>query len=648
MPGDVDTGDIAILQDRIAQLEQMLAALRDADLRNKAMLEAMPDQMFVLTRDGTCLDYKPDAEDPSGVPASQVIGRNIRDIGLSPTGLSEALFHIERVLTLQRVEHYDYVLQTPDGAQYFNSRLAPLGQDRVITIVRNLTQRTRIEDQLRRSETRLRRYFDLSVTGMAITSPNQQWIDANEALCRMLGRSLEELRQTTWAALTHPDDLQSDEAQFNRLLSGEIERYALEKRFLRPDGSIVETRISVGCERGADGAVEHVVCFLEDITERSRIERELFQAQKMEAIGQLAGGVAHDFNNMLTGILGNAEMLSSQLVDRPDLQELATRIALSCDHSATLVQQLLSFARKGQTIKTDVNLHDVISDVANILKSTLDRRIAIRLDLHATHCLVSGDTTRLENALLNLGLNARDALPNGGEIRFETSNVAGSDTSSGMDGEAIQIRVADNGEGMNAETRRHLFEPFFTTKAPGKGTGLGLASVYGTIKSHSGTIRIDSALGRGTTVDIRLPVVPGAAGPPRPLPDLSKQPRQAARILLVDDEDAVRDVAQRILEHLGHQVVAARNGVEAVRYYKDHYDDIDMVILDMVMPRMSGKETFIALRQIHPGVRVLLSSGFSAEGEAQEILELGVRAFIQKPFRIADIAQRVSEVLNGR
>jgi two-component system, cell cycle sensor histidine kinase and response regulator CckA len=404
--------------------------------------------------------------------------------------------------------------------------------------------------------------------------------------------------------------------------------------------------------RDRQGSIVGVVLVFRDQTaERQASQRlqdsemRLRQHEKLGAIGQLAGGIAHDFNNQLTGILGFAELLSTRVRD-PTLLRPLDHIMQAAQRSADLTRQLLSFARKGKVLTVTVRMHEVIQQVVDLLAHSIDKRIHIVTDLQAAPDTVLGDPGQLQNALLNLALNARDAMPNGGELRFSSRIIEKppKEEGSGPRGSCLQIDVCDTGIGMDAETRRHIFEPFFTTKEAGKGTGLGLASVYGAVRSHGGTVRVASEPGHGSRFSVLLPL----------LTDVIPESRQAApagrhdgaSILVVDDDDAVRLLLVELLGGLGYHVTACVDGAEAVERFRSGWRDIDLVILDLVMPRMGGGEVFTAMKAIDPSLRVLLISGYSSQGAAQAILEEGACGFVAKPFHAADLGRQIEEALH--
>ena len=383
--------------------------------------------------------------------------------------------------------------------------------------------------------------------------------------------------------------------------------------------------------------------------DRDRLEEQLRQAQKMEAVGQLAGGIAHDFNNILTAIMGNAELLKMGLPQAADQIRHADEVIKGAARAADLTGQLLAFARKGKRQVLPVDIHDVVTQTVNMLTHTIDRRIEIRLELHASPSTVMGDPTQLHGALLNLGVNARDAMPGGGILTYTTRNVALT-----VDdciehpfeltpGDFLEIGISDTGVGMDKKTRKRIFEPFFTTKEVGKGTGLGLAGVYGCVRGHDGSIRVYSEPGRGATFRVLLPQADAAAeAEPQNIAENVLE-KGSGRVLVVDDEESVRDFVQTSLQHLGYTVSACKDGLDGVEYYRRHHREINLVILDLIMPRMNGQDAFREMKIINPNVRVLVSSGFSHTTATRQMLGNGALALLNKPFQITELAQAVAE-----
>jgi PAS domain S-box-containing protein len=443
-----------------------------------------------------------------------------------------------------------------------------------------------------------------------------------------------------------------------------------EYEYRRKDGSTFwgELRTTILTDRG--GGVVGTQGVLRDVSERREMERttreleeQLRQSEKLRAIGELAGGVAHDFNNQLTGIIGGAELLRLDLDDREELAGVVDQIMTAATRAADLTSKLTAFARRGQFRSEPTDINGIINEVVELLERSIDRTIVLTRKLARDTVVVVGDPTQLQNALLNVALNARDALREGGELQ---SGGAGGGTgqvvfsselvplehprafATGMElapGRYVRIAVSDNGVGMSPETQRRIFEPFFTTKQPGRGTGMGLAAAYGTVNVHRGAIEVESVPGEGTTFRIYLPAVDRPAQEPRV--EQTALPGGSGLVLVVDDEPAVRETASQLLEYMGYEVITASTGDEAVRRFGEHAERIDLVVLDMILPRKSGQQVFAAIRDLKPSARVLLCSGHSLEHEVQKLLEQPGAAFLQKPFTAAALAEAVRQLLTG-
>ena len=347
---------------------------------------------------------------------------------------------------------------------------------------------------------------------------------------------------------------------------------------------------------------------------------------------------------------------SSSVLDDNKPFELAgnTDILISAKRSADLNRQLLAFARKGKYRSTMIDLHNTIQEVISLLEHSISKKIVIKQHLNAKPSTTKGDPSQLQNAILNLAINARDAMPEEGKLIFSTEAIIIEERDRKKfhyelsAGNYIQLTVTDTGKGMDKEIQKRIFEPFFTTKGIGKGTGMGLAAAYGTIRNHKGTITAESQVGKGSTFKIYLPIEMESYGEETGFFKIKDLVKGNARILLVDDEQLQCDMAKHTLEKLGYTVTTCGNGKEAVATYKNYLKDIDLVILDMIMPEMDGKDTFLALKGIDPDVKVLLSSGYSITKQIRELLDKGVAEFIQKPYRIAELSQKIADVLKKK
>lgn len=398
---------------------------------------------------------------------------------------------------------------------------------------------------------------------------------------------------------------------------------------------------------GAEGAVIRV----DDVTKEKAIEEELNISRKMEAVGLLAGGVAHDFNNMLAGIMGATELLGFYLPDAPKARKLHQMILDSAVRAADLTKQLLAFSRQSDKVSTVIKLHDIIEETLVLLKSSLDRRITIEVNLDAIHSNIVGDPSLLQNSFINLCINASHAMPNGGLLKITTQEVeidelfCQSSTFNLQPGRFIELEIQDSGCGIPQEDLTRIFEPFFTTKEKGEGTGLGLSTVYGTMQQHNGAINVYSEVGKGTVFQILLPITSKEEPADR---DVVEVIRGSGCILVVDDEEIMRVTARKILENLGYTVLLAENGKKAVELFRKEKNRIDLVLLDMIMPMMNGRDCFEQLRKIEADVKVVLSSGFSREEDLQEMMRDGLTGFIRKPYLTSALSRVIDEALTCR
>ena len=398
-----------------------------------------------------------------------------------------------------------------------------------------------------------------------------------------------------------------------------------------------------------DEEIVGATCVARDVTERKKLESKLIQAQKMESIGTLAGGVAHDFNNLLMGIQGYTSLMLLDLdAIHPHYARLKS-IEEQVRSGADLTKQLLGFARGGKYQVTTIDLNDVI-EKSSVMFGRTKKEISIHCNLDSNLWPVEADRGQIEQALLNLYVNAWQAMPGGGKLYIDTQNIIIGDnyvsTFTIEPGNYIKISVTDTGLGMDDKTIERIFDPFFTTKEMGRGTGLGLASVYGIIKGHRGMIKVYSEKGHGTTFTIYLPSSTKNVMPEKELHSVEETLRGHETILLVDDEEVILDVSKAILENLGYRIISSDKGEEAIKIYKTDPNKIDLVILDMILPGMSGMETFDRLKEINPNIKVILSSGYSLNGNARNLINKGCRAFIQKPFSISAISSTIRRVLD--
>jgi len=527
-------------------------------------------------------------------------------------------------------------------------------KDARIVSVRDLTERKRSEEVLRRSEERYRTLVENTPLAVYRTTPGRQGrlLMANPAFSKMFGRGSQE--DITTVRLDElwfdPEDCR----HFSERLVVKGSLNGVEARLKKRDGSSFWGSVTARVEYGSNGEDSYFDSMIMDITAQKRAEEEkldlqaqLVQAQKMEAVGTLAGGIAHNFNNLLMGIQGNASLMLLETEEGHPHHKMLKRIEAQVQSGAKMTGQLLGYARKGKYQVQPLNLNEVVKETADTFMSAR-KEIRVHLNLAQDLSGICADKGQIEQVLLNLCINAADAMPEGGDLFLETKNVSREDIMGKpckpVRGRCVLLSVRDTGAGMDKKTVEHIFEPFFTTKGLGKGTGLGLASAYGIIKGHGGYIDVDSALDHGTNFCIYLPAFNGHVVGEKELHD--ELCKGTGLILLVDDEDVVLEVGAEMLGKLGYEVALARDGQQALEVYEEDQDRIGMVILDMIMPGMSGGQTYDKLKELNPGVKVLLSSGYSIDGQASEILGRGCKGFIQKPFNLKNLSQKIRAILN--
>jgi PAS domain S-box-containing protein len=506
-----------------------------------------------------------------------------------------------------------------------------------------VSERKRAEEALRDSEKRYRALFENSRDAIYSSSREGRFIDVNQSFLELFGYTREEI------ARLDARDIYVDpngRAKFQQEIEAKEAVRDYEVTFRKKDGVAMDCLITASIRQAKDGTILGYQGIIRDITERKRLEAQLQQALKMEAIGTLAGGIAHDFNNLLMGIQGNVSLMLMDLDPSHLHTDRLRNIEKQVRSGASLTSHLLGYARKGRYEVKPLNLRDLISETLDTFGRTR-REIAIHREIAPDLFSVEADGGQIEQVLFNLCVNAADAMPGGGDLILKASNITHRDMTGKLydpkPGNYVKLTVVDTGTGMDKKTAERIFDPFFTTKERGRGTGLGLASAYGIIKGHGGYIDVDSKEGKGTTFTIYLPASDKEIE--EPARAFERFATGSEKVLLVDDEADIRQVGRELLEAMGYEVLLARDGKEAIEIYRQNSGDIDVVLLDMVMPNMGGGETYDRMKEINAEVKVLLSSGYSIDGEAREILERGCDGFIQKPFDLRQLSGKIREVL---
>jgi two-component system, cell cycle sensor histidine kinase and response regulator CckA len=508
----------------------------------------------------------------------------------------------------------------------------------------------RHEEALRQSESRYRSLVQSAVYGIYRSSVDGRFLDVNPALIHMLGYdSADEV-----VKLDPQREVFVEPAEHERLLQ-EFQRTgcldSAEVRWKRKDGTVITVRLSGRAATELDEADQALEIIAEDITERRALEDQFRQAQKMEAVGRLAGGVAHDFNNLLMVVSGYTEVLMEALDQNDPLLVKVQAIQQAADRATTLTRQLLAFSRKQLLELKVVDVNSIVADMERLLRPLIGENIDLTTKLTPNVGHTRADAGQLEQVIMNLVVNAKDAMPDGGRILIQTSeadpDTARREHSLIEPGTYILLSVSDTGAGMDRETQSRIFEPFFTTKEKGKGTGLGLSTVYGIVKQGGGYIFAQSEPGCGTTFRIYLPRVADPADSPR----VDKHAQAAAggseTVLLVEDEESVRELVRETLKTRGYKVIEASDGIAGMRVSEEYQGNIEILITDVVMPGMSGRELAKRVAAARPNIRVLYLSGYTEDAIIHEgALEPGT-GFLQKPFTLQVLARKVREVLQG-
>ncbi len=517
-------------------------------------------------------------------------------------------------------------------------------------IIRDITERTQVEEALRDSEARFRATFEQAAVGIAHVAADGRFLRVNQKLCQLSGYTQAELLERSFQDLTPPDDLQAELGYIYQVLAGELNTYSLEKRYYRKDGSLIWVNLTVSLVREASGEPKYFIAVIEDISQRKRTEEQLRQAQKMEAVGQLTGGIAHDFNNLLAIILGNLELLAEALPDRPDWQELIQRPLGAVERGTTLVQRLLAFARRQSLQAKPVDLNQLVAGMIDLLQRTLGETIQVQMRLAKDLAQTAIDPGQLETALVNLAVNSRDAMPEGGTLMLETANQWLDEDYANADqlkpGQYVLLAISDTGLGMTPAVLERAFEPFFTTKAVGKGSGLGLSMVYGLVKQSGGHIQLYSEVGSGTTIKLYLPWLEATAGPaPEAYAGEALLQGQAEMILVVEDEVQVRQLTVNLLQSLGYQTVEADTAATALQVLTNT-PQVVVLFTDVALPGgRSGIDLAREARQRRPHLKVLFTSGYTEQTLSNlSSLQEGIN-LLSKPYHKSELANKLHALL---
>ncbi len=640
----------------LARCREAEDALHERETAYRTLFEQSPFSVALTDADGKYVDVNENFCAIAGLSRSQVIGKTALDLGQ----LDQPQYDKLRQAILAgggSIEQHEATLRGPDGSVGYaliSARAIELhGRRYVLATINSITQRVQAEEALRKSEARYRRIVDTtnegiwSMDGQAITN------FVNRHMAEMLGYAPEEMIGQSLFSFVFAEDTSLFEERVAALRRGE-DRVS-EKRFRHRDGTAVWALASssalldeAGEFRGAFVMMIDITAQKRDQTEREELRQQLEHSQKLESIGRLAGGVAHDFNNLLTVINGYSDMLIKDLPEADPQRQSIEEIRGAGERAAALTKQLLTFSRRQIGRPRPLDLNALISEAEHMLQRLIGEDILLETDLDPALGLVMADPGQMNQVLLNLSVNARDAMPDGGRLILATANARLDEENAppGCEpGAYVRLTVADTGTGMDDETMQHLFEPFFTTKPDGLGTGLGLATVCGIVKQSRGSIRVHNDRGKGCRFEIQLPT---AEGPAEPAPPLALELADGGKnrtVLVVEDQASVRRLVSRALQACGYHVLEAASGEEALRLAESAEGDCRLVVTDVVMPGMSGKTLAEELRARWPDIKVLFMSGYPNEVIHRHGLMNGNIEYLEKPFTPSELAARVREVM---
>ncbi|NVL90694.1 MAG: PAS domain S-box protein, partial [Desulfobacterales bacterium] len=644
--GDI-VGIVEVVEE-ITERKRAEEAIQESEARSRLILQTMPSGLFTVDLNRKITSWNKEAEEITGLKGEEVVGRDcIEALDCDECKKGCSLFDDKVDKPIYEKECTLHV----GGRNITISKNADMLRDWQDNTIGGLESFVDISERKRTEEAIVRAKEDWENTFDAIT--DMVMLLDNEHRIIRVNRNTARVLNTTKESLVGKKCYEAVHGQKQPIVQCPL---VLTMKTLNPQTKeITEPKLggtficSTSPLLNRDGKLVGYTHSLKDITEPKLLEAQLQQAQRMESIGTLAGGVAHDFNNILMGIQGFASLILKDLDETQPQYNWVRRIEDQVKSGAELTRQLLGFARGGKYDVKPININELVRKTSSLFGRT-KKEITIKEEYEQDIWTVEVDQGQIKQVLLNLYVNAWQAMPAGGELYLETSNVTLDESfvkPYGLQpGRYVKISVTDTGIGIDDAIQQRIFDPFFTTKQLGWGTGLGLASAYGIVINHDGIINVYSKKGHGSTFNTYLPAAKSAVPSAEPVARDEQIKRGTETILLVDDEQTVLDVGKELLSELGYTVLEAIGGREAVEIYKENKDKIDMVLLDMVMPRMGGGEVYDRMKKINPSIKVLLSSGYSMNDQTIEILERGCDGFIQKPFNIHELSIKIREILD--
>ncbi|MHB1318311.1 MAG: hybrid sensor histidine kinase/response regulator, partial [Anaerolineae bacterium] len=640
------TGLVGVSRD-ITERKRAEEQLRERERRYRSILHTALDGFWLVDTQGRLLEVNEAYCQMSGYSRDELLSMHVPDLEIIETE-GEMAAHMQ-ALMVKGKDRFETRHRRKDGS-ILNAEVAlsynPMDGGRIVTVLRDITERQIAEEQLRESERRYRNILQTAMDGFCLVDTQGRLLEVNEAYCQMTGYSRDELLGMSVPDLEMIESADEMAARMQTLLEHGRDRFETQHR--RKDGSILDVEVALSYSP-MDGG--RTVAILRDVTERKIADQALAQSHKMEAVGQLAGGIAHDLNNMLSVINGYSQMALEVLPPTDQLYKDIGEIKNAGDRSARLTRQLLTFARRQAIAPRVLDLNTTTEEMLSMLRRLVGENVKLVWEPGTGLWPVKIDPSQFDQILANLVVNARDAITGVGTVTIATANAELSEEYcrahiESQPGPYVMIDVTDDGTGMDEDVLEHLFEPFFTTKPVGQGTGLGLATVYGITKQNGGSIDVSSMPGMGTTFRIYIPRHIAAADTAALDPELAEAPRGSETVLVVEDEVALLQLVRRILEQLGYTVLSADTPHEALELAARYEGQIDLLLTDVVMPGMGGRQLQQALATTHPTLRWLFMSGYTAGALSQQGVLDSDPHLLQKPFSRAQLAQYVRVTLD--
>lgn len=667
-----DEGYVNIYALDVTSLRQAQDDLRRARDRAQTYLDVAGVMMVALDTNGRVTMVNQKACQVLGRPEAEILGQDWFD-NFIPARLRGQVRQVFEKLVggeLELIEQFENLILTADGDERLISwrNAYVLGEDGrldgALSSGEDITEARRMQERLWRSEQQFRRAFALVPIGMALVAPDTTLRQVNTRLAQQLGYQPEEMLGRSFQEFTHPEDRAGGAERFQALARGEAEQNQGQKRYLHRNGSELWCLVGNSVVSDDQGRPDQIVSYVMDISdqrraedERRRLESQIQHAQKLESLGVLAGGIAHDFNNLLVAILGNADLA---LMDLPPEAPARSRVLALRDaaiRASDLSNQMLAYSGKGRFMVEALNLNRLVEEMANLLQVSIAKNVVLKFNFHHSLPLVEADAAQIRQVVMNLITNASEAIGSKSGVVSLSTGLTEVDrnyfTGTFVDDELPEgyyayIEVSDTGEGMDLETRHRIFDPFFTTKFTGR--GLGLSAVLGIVRGHRGAIKVYSEPGRGSSFKVLLPISQKEAMAMAGEERAGGAPEEGVHgglILVVDDEESVRSVTKMMLERAGYRVLTAADGREGVDAFAQHHQELKAVLLDMTMPHLNGEEAFGEMRRLNPKVPVILASGYNEQDATTRFSGKGLAGFIQKPFRMQKLLDRVGRAIQG-